>query len=111
MNLIEHAADDRSPEAAALLLGGSVATTLVFLAITLHTLRDFERLQAIYRPLRVELVIGAALALLLGMWAPVPWLLALLTVAILSGVWWSSVVRWMGMDNPEEALPEGSAHL
>ncbi len=52
VNLVEHAADDRAPEAAALLLGGSVATTLVFLAVTLYTLRDFERLQTIYRPQR-----------------------------------------------------------
>jgi len=105
ISLIEHAGDSRAPAATAWLLAGSVAMGLVSLVVTMHSLADYQRVRQIYEPLSYALVAAAAAALLVGWARPVPWLLALLLVAILSAVWMFAVDRWLRLDNPGDALP------
>jgi low temperature requirement protein LtrA len=93
VSLIEHARDPSTPSATALLLGGSVALGLLGLILTERSLEDAVRLEAVYRPLGLVLLLGAAIALLAGFVAPPPWLLAALLVAILTALWCFVVLR------------------
>jgi membrane protein implicated in regulation of membrane protease activity len=63
---------------------------------------DADRLLAVYRPLGLALVGGAAAALVVGWARPAPWLLALLLVAILSLRWLFAVSRFLRADAWEE---------
>ena len=105
VGLIEHAADSRTPTPNAWLASGSVALALVALVITMSSLRDFERVSTLYRPIAVAAVLAAVGALGVGALRPTPWLLALLLVVLLSAVWWFAVDRLLRMDNPASALP------
>jgi hypothetical protein len=77
---------------------GAVATGLVALVLTEQALVDAERLSVVFHPLRLALSAGAAAALIVGWVRPAPWLLALLLVAILSGVWYFAVSRFLRAD-------------
>jgi len=105
VGVIEHAGDDRAPAAVAWLLSGSVAVALLALAGVMRTLNDFERLASVYRPLSRGMAAAAVTSILVGWWRPVPWLLVLMMVLILSGVWWLAVDRWLRLKDPEEARP------
>ncbi len=87
VSLIEHAADARTPEPSSWLLAGSVAAVLIALVPTIVTLVDYRRLAALYRPLAVALVVGAAAALAIGWARPAPWLLATLLALVLVATW------------------------
>ena len=63
-----------------------------------RALADAERLSLVFHPLRLALSGGAATALLAGWLRPAAWLLALLLVAILSGVWFFAVSRFVCAD-------------
>jgi low temperature requirement protein LtrA len=109
VSLIEHAGDDHTPLATAWLLAGSVALGLVALVFKIRTLRDFERLPAIYRPVSGAMVVAAGLALLTPLWAPVPWLFALTLVLILGLVWLFAVDRWLRLPDPASIQPQGGS--
>ena len=98
VSLIGHAHDTNSPAGTSWLLGGAVATGLLALVLIEQTLADAERLSVVFHPLRLALAAGAAMALLVGWLRPAPWLLALLLVAILSGVWFFAVSRFLRVD-------------
>jgi hypothetical protein len=87
VSLIEHAADARTPEPSSWLLAGSVSALLIALVSTILTLSDYQRLAALYRPLAVALLLGAAAALAIGWAHPAPWLLATLLDLILIAIW------------------------
>ena len=87
VSLIEHAADARTPEPSSWLLAGSVAAVLIALVPTIVTLADYRRLAALYRPIAVALLVGAAAALAIGWTRPAPWLLATLLALILVAIW------------------------
>ena len=87
VSLIEHAADARTPEPSSWLLAGSVSALLIALVATIVTLADYRRLAALYRPLAVALLLGAAAALAIGWARPAPWLLATLLDLILVAIW------------------------
>ncbi|NNC92946.1 MAG: low temperature requirement protein A [Acidimicrobiia bacterium] len=108
IGLIEHAADDRAPAAAAWLLGGSVAVALVSLIAAMRELRDFERLPSVYRPLIPTMIGAAVVSLLVAWWRPAPWLLVLLVVAALSAVWWVAVDRWLRLEDPGSIRPDAA---
>jgi len=93
VGLIEHAHDATTPQATALLLGGSVALGLLALIITERSLEDAVRLESVYRRLGTVLAFGAAVAYLAGWLAPAPWLLAALQVAVLTVLWFFVVLR------------------
>jgi len=93
VSVIEHAHDGSTPAETALLLGGSVAIGLLALIVTERSLEDAVRLDDVYRPLGAVLAAGAAIALLAGWWAPAPWVLAALVVAILTALWFFVVAR------------------
>ncbi|MGH9209237.1 MAG: hypothetical protein ACRD2C_00985 [Acidimicrobiales bacterium] len=57
------------------------------LIFTEQALVDAERLDAVYRPLRIALAAGAAAALAAGWAQPAPWLFGLCLVAILTVLW------------------------
>src|SRR5439155_22646288 len=78
VSLIEHAHDATTPPVTALLLGGSVALGLLALILTERSLQDAVRLEVVYRPLGGALTLGAAVAILAGVLAPAPWVLAAL---------------------------------
>jgi low temperature requirement protein LtrA len=105
VSLIEHAGDDRALPSASWLLTGSVALGLVTLALVTRTLGDYERVSSIYHPLTVALVAGAGASLLVGWMRPAPWVLVIVEVGILAGVWLTAVDRWFRLDDPESALP------
>ena len=83
-----------APEATAWLLASAVALGLLALMVIEQSLVDAERLAFVYRPLRIALAIGAVAALVVGWLRPVPWLLAVLLVAILSVLWAFAVLRF-----------------
>ena len=87
VSLIEHAADARTPEPSTWLLAGSVAALLIALVAMMVSLADYQRLAALYRPLAVALLLGAAAALAIGWARPAPWLLAMLLDLILIAIW------------------------
>jgi len=87
VSLIEHAADARTPEPSSWLLAGSVSALLVALVAMIVSLADYQRLAALYRPLAVALLLGAAAALAIGWARPAPWLLATLLNLILIAIW------------------------
>ena len=87
VSLIEHAADARTPEPSSWLLAGSVSALLIALVATIVSLADYRRLAALYRPLAVALLLGAAAALAIGSARPAPWLLATLLDLILIAIW------------------------
>jgi low temperature requirement protein LtrA len=94
VSLVEHAHDPTTAAETAWLLSGSVAVGLVALTLTARSLEDSIRLEAVYRPLTVPLGVGAVAALVLAWLTPAPWLLAVLLVAILSGLWLFAVA-WL----------------
>jgi uncharacterized membrane protein len=98
VSLIGHAHDATTPAGTSWLLGGAVATGLLALVLIEQALADAERLSVVFHPLRLALAAGAATALLVGWLRPAPWLLALLLVAILSGVWFFAVSRFLRVD-------------
>jgi uncharacterized membrane protein YfcA len=87
VSLIERAADARTPEPSTWLLAVSVSALLVALVATIVSLADYQRLAALYRPLAVALLLGAAAALAIGSARPAPWLLATLLNLILIAIW------------------------
>ena len=98
VSLIGHAHDTSAPAETSWLLAGAVATGLLALVLIERALADAERLSPVFHPLRLALSGGAATALLAGWLRPAPWLLALLLVAILSGVWFFAVSRFLRAD-------------
>jgi low temperature requirement protein LtrA len=98
VSLITHADDARTPSGTSWLLSGTVAIGLLALIGTTRTLADAERLDVVYRSLPVGLAVGGGAALVVGWARPVPWLLALLLVAILSAIWCFAVSRFLRLD-------------
>jgi low temperature requirement protein LtrA len=98
VSLIGHAGDDRTPAPTAWLLAGAVALGLTSLIFTEQALVDAERLDAVYRPLRIALGAGAAAALAVGWARPTPWLFALALVAILTVLWIYAASRFLRTD-------------
>ncbi len=105
LSLIEHAGDGRAPEESAWLLTGAVAVALLGLVIVMRTLIDYPRLGPIYRPLTLAIPVASAATLFIGWLRPTPWLLVLLIVAVLSGLWWLAVDRWLSMYDTTVARP------
>jgi len=93
VSLIEHAADARTPESSSWLLAGSVSALLIALVVTIVALVDYRRVAAVYRPLAVALLLGAAAALAIGWARPAPWLLATILDLILIAIWSFAFVR------------------
>ena len=98
VSLIEHATDDRAPVATTWLLAGSVALGLVSLAVIVRTLRDYDRLNMVYRPTSIAMLGAAGVALLIGGWRPAPIVLVISLGAIYFVVWIFAVSRWLGTD-------------
>ena len=105
VSLVEHAADDRAPEATAWLLAGSVALGLVSLIVIVRTLDAFDRLPGVYRPVSWALGVAAAASLVVGWLRPAPWLMALGLVAILTAVWLFAIAKWVRVGDPDEHVP------
>jgi low temperature requirement protein LtrA len=87
VSLIEHAAMAHTPAATAWLLSGSVAGTLLAVILISRSLADRDLLPSVYRTVARALSAGAFVALVVGWWAPAPWLLALALVGVLLVVW------------------------
>jgi low temperature requirement protein LtrA len=98
VSLIGHAHDATTPAGTSWLLASAVATGLLALVLTQRALVDAERLSLVFHPLGLALSAGAAAAVIVGWIRPAPWLLALLLVAILSGVWFFAVSRFLRAD-------------
>ena len=98
VGLIQHATDDRAPAATTWLLAGSVALGLVSLAVIVRTLRDYDRLNTVYRPTSILMLGAAGVALLIGAWRPAPLALVIALGAIYFVVWVFAVSRWLGTD-------------
>ena len=105
VSLVEHAGDDRAPEATAWLLAGSVALGLVSLLVIVRTLDAFDRLPGVYQPVSWALAFAAAASLVVGWLRPAPWLMALGLVAILSVVWLFAIAKWVRVGDPDEHVP------
>lgn len=105
VSLVEHASDDHAPAPAAWLMGAGIALGLITLVMVMTTLVNWERFPTIYQPTAWSLVLAAGLSLLVGWWQPVPWLMLLLLVLVLSATWFNSAIRWAHLDDPESALP------
>ena len=95
VSLIAHAHDARTPANTAWLLSGALAIGLLALIVITRALVDAERLAVVYRPMSLAMAVGAGAAMVAGWWRPVPWLFALLLVAILSVLWFFAVSRFL----------------
>jgi low temperature requirement protein LtrA len=104
VSLIEHATDNRVPDSTAWLLAGSVALGLVSLALIVRTLRDYDWLISLFRPVSILLLGAAGVALLLAAWRPAPLVFTIALAAIYLVVWTFAVHRWLGT---EEAAQSG----
>jgi low temperature requirement protein LtrA len=93
VSLVEHAGDARTPAASAWLLAGSVSALLIAVVATIASLGDYRKLAALYRPLALALLLGAAAALAIGWTRPAPWLLATLLDLVLVAIWCFAFVR------------------
>ena len=98
VSLIGHAGDDRTPPGTAWLLAGAVALGLVSLIFTEQALVDAVRLDAVYRPFRIALAVGAVAALVAGWAHPAPWLLGSVLLAILVMLWLFAARRFLRAD-------------
>ena len=105
VSLVEHGSDSSAPAATAWLLTGSVALGLVSMVLLFRTLADYDRLPTLYRTGSQSLLIAAVVVLLLGWWAPAPWLLALAVVVLLALTWLGAIRKWAEMPDPEIAYP------
>ena len=101
VSLIEHAGDARTPEPTSWLLAGSVSALLIAMIAMIVALVDYQRLAALYRPLTVALLLGAAAALAIGWARPAPWLLATLLALILVAIWSFAFARTLRTTAPE----------
>jgi low temperature requirement protein LtrA len=99
VGLVEHYSDPATPGATAWLLGGAVAVGLCSLVMVMRTLRDYDPLRTLYRPVTLALLSAAVVSLIAGGIAPAPWLLALILVATLGTVWLFAVDRWLRLDD------------
>ena len=77
----------------------------------MQRLADYDRLPELYRPVSMALLLGAVAVLLVGWLRPTPWLLSLAVVAVLSAIWIFAVDRWLRLEDPAAALPEGTSEL
>lgn len=109
VSLVDHADAGATPTVTAWLLSGSVAVGLIGLVMNMGALQDFQRLPTLYRPVRTAVLVAILVVLLAGWLAPAPWLLSLLLVLILAVVWLFAVDRWLGLDDPEKALPRAGS--
>ena len=84
---------------------GSVSVLLIALVAMIVALADYRRLAALYRPLAMALLFGAAAALAIGWARPAPWLLATLLDLLLIAIWSFAFVRSLRTtrDAPEPA--------
>ncbi|MGB5531969.1 MAG: low temperature requirement protein A [Acidimicrobiia bacterium] len=105
VSLVEHAADDRAPEATAWLLAGSVALGLVALVVIVRALDAFDRLPGVYQPVSWALATAAVASLVVGWLRPAPWLLAFALYAILTAVWLFAIAKWVRVGDPNEHVP------
>jgi low temperature requirement protein LtrA len=87
VSLLEHAGDASTPVGTAWLLSGGVAVGLIALIPTVRALADERRLAVAYRPIEIAMAGGALVSVAIGFARPVPWLFALLLVAVLTLVW------------------------
>jgi low temperature requirement protein LtrA len=87
VSLVEHAHDARTPEPTSWLLSGAVTVGLLFVIFTSRAVADADVLAAAFRPLWAAMAGGAVVSLVIGWFAPAPWLLASLLVAVLGLVW------------------------
>lgn len=104
VSLIEHATDDRAPVATTWLLAGSVALGLVSLAVIVRTLRDYDRLNTVYRPTSIAMLAAAGVALLIGTWRPAPLVLVIALGAVYFVIWIFAVSRWLGTEEAAAQL-------
>jgi low temperature requirement protein LtrA len=105
VSLVGHAEDSATPPATAWALTGAVAVGMLSLVVQMRTLGDYERLPSLYQPVKKALLVSIVPVLLVGWWAPVPWLLALILVLILGVVWIFAVSRWLGLEDPDAIAP------
>jgi low temperature requirement protein LtrA len=108
VSLVEHATDERAPAPTAWLLTGSVAVVMVALVATARSLRDFDRLPKVYRPVSIALTGGAVAVFLVGWARPVPWLLVLVVAAVLSALWGFAVDRLLRHRTADDSLAHPS---
>ncbi len=91
VDLVVHAADSETPVGTAWLIGGSTAAMFVGVAVIMSRLVDYERLNAVYRPVTVAMLVAAALALLVAAWRPGPLLFVVTLTALLSLTWITAI--------------------
>lgn len=105
VSLVEHARDARTPAPTAWLLTASVAVSLLALVLIIRSLADASRLPKVFVPLQRALPLAAVATLALGWLRPAPWVLALALWAVLSSVWFYSIIRWVKYTDPDERVP------
>ncbi len=93
VSLIEHAEELATPSGTAWLVTGSVAIGLGALMVQVRSLRAFHEKAAVFQPVVVAMAGAAAAVLLIGLWAPAPWLLSLLVVLVLMALWVYAISR------------------
>lgn len=113
ISIIEHATESHAPLIASGLLSGSVAIGLLSLVLIMWSLDDYERLKALYRPTMFVMVIGAGIALLIGIWRPRSLILVVSLTSVLSLIWAFGIWRWMQVTEDEslhQEAPENGSH-
>lgn len=69
-----------------------------------RTLRDYDRLNTVYRPTSIAMLGAAGVALLIGTWRPAPLVLVIALGAVYFVIWIFAVSRWLGTEEAAAQL-------
>ena len=95
VSVIEHAGDLRAPEIATWVLNGSVAISLLTIAVIVPTLQDWSRYRSIFLVTSILMAILAIGIVPLSLLRPGPMALVSMLLGVLALVWAIAVIRWL----------------
>jgi low temperature requirement protein LtrA len=108
VSLIDHAHDGRTPAATAWVLSAGAAVVLCATMLVSASLQDWQRDRRLYRPLAGTCAAAAAGCLAVGAARPMPLLLGIALIVLLSVPWIFAIARrlaggstpWTAPDEP-----------
>ncbi len=92
VSLVAHANEHHTPAATAWLLAGASASMLVWVVVLVVNVEYEDGRGEVRSTILAALLIGAALSVLVGVWAPAPWLLALSLAIVHAAIWLAAFI-------------------
>lgn len=92
VSLVAHANEHHTPVATAWLRAGASASMLVWVVVLVVNVEYEDGRGEVRSTILAALLIGAALSVLVGVWAPAPWLLALSLAIVHAAIWLAAFI-------------------